>query len=96
MGQKSIPAKSKLSQEHDSFAEAAVVGRALPNNEQEPVAYVVARRPLTSGKLLAHCRTRLTLFRVPREIHIVAELPRNSSRSDDVQWDLNISCSAEN
>ena len=37
------------------------------------------RRPLPPGELLAHCRTRLTAFKVPREIRIVAELPRNSS-----------------
>ena len=64
-------------QEHEGVAEAAVVGRALPNNEQEPVAYVVARHPITPGELLAYCRTRLTAFKVPREIHIVADLPRN-------------------
>ena len=70
-------------QEHDSVAEAAVVGRALSNNEQEPVAYVVPRRPLTSGELLAHCRTRLTPSKVPREIHFVPKLPRNSSGKVD-------------
>jgi acyl-CoA synthetase (AMP-forming)/AMP-acid ligase II len=70
-------------QAHESVAEAAVVGRALSNNEQELVAYVVARKPLTSGDLLAHCRTRLSAFKVPREIYIVAELPRNLSGKID-------------
>ncbi len=70
-------------QEHESVAESAVVGRPLLNNEQELVAYVVAKHPLTPGELLAHCRTRLTAFKVPREIHIVAELPRNSSGKVD-------------
>jgi acyl-CoA synthetase (AMP-forming)/AMP-acid ligase II len=70
-------------QAHEGVAEAAVVGRALSNNEQEPVAYVVARHPVTPGELLAHCRTRLTAFKVPREIYIVADLPRNSSGKVD-------------
>jgi acyl-coenzyme A synthetase/AMP-(fatty) acid ligase len=70
-------------QTHEAVAEAAVVGRALSNNEQEPVAYVVARHPVTPGELLAHCRTRLTAFKVPREIHIVTELPRNLSGKVD-------------
>jgi len=70
-------------QEHENVVEVAVVGRTLSNNEQEPVAYVVARHPLTSGELLAYCRTRLTAFKVPREIHIVADLPRNSSGKID-------------
>jgi acyl-coenzyme A synthetase/AMP-(fatty) acid ligase len=70
-------------QAHEGVAEAAVVGRILSNNEQEPVAYVVAKRPLTVGELLAYCRTRLTAFKVPREIHIVEDLPRNSSGKVD-------------
>ncbi len=70
-------------QEHESVAEAAIVGRSLSNNEQEPVAYVVARQAVTPGELLAHCRTKLTAFKVPREIHIVADLPRNSSGKID-------------
>jgi len=70
-------------QEHASVAEAAVVGRSLSNNEQEPVAYVVARDAVTPGELLAHCRTKLTAFKVPREIRVVADLPRNSSGKID-------------
>ena len=82
-------------QEHDSVAEVAVVGRALANNEQEPVAYVVARRPLSSGELLAHCRTRLTASKVPREIHFVTGLPRNSSGKIDKRALANHNLGAE-
>jgi acyl-coenzyme A synthetase/AMP-(fatty) acid ligase len=70
-------------QAHESVTEAAVVGRTLPNSEQEVVAYVIAKRPVMAGELLAHCRTRLTAFKVPREIQIVTELPRNSSGKVD-------------
>ena len=70
-------------QAHGSVAESAVVGRTLLNNEQELVAYVVTKHPLTSAELFAHCLTRLTPFKVPREIHVVAELPRNSSGKVD-------------
>jgi acyl-CoA synthetase (AMP-forming)/AMP-acid ligase II len=70
-------------QMHECVAEAAVVGRALSNNEQEAVAFVVLKSPSTPGQLLAHCRTQLTAFKVPREIHIVAELPRNLSGKID-------------
>jgi long-chain acyl-CoA synthetase len=70
-------------QEHKSVAEAAVVGRSLSNNEQEPVAYVVARDAVTPGELLAHCRTKLTAFKVPRQIHVVVDFPRNSSGKID-------------
>jgi acyl-CoA synthetase (AMP-forming)/AMP-acid ligase II len=70
-------------QAHESVVEATVVGRTLSNNEQEVVAYVVTKRPVTPGELLAHCRTRLTAFKVPREIQIIAELPRNASGKVD-------------
>jgi acyl-coenzyme A synthetase/AMP-(fatty) acid ligase len=72
-------------QTHESVAEAAVIGRTVSNNEQEPVAFVVLKRPSTSAELFAHCRTRLTAFKVPCEIHIVAELPRNLSGKIDKQ-----------
>jgi long-chain acyl-CoA synthetase len=83
-GAKIFPSEvESILQTHECVAEAAVVGRALPNNEQEAVAFVVLKRPSTSGELLAHCRTRLTAFKVPREIHIVAELPKNLSGKID-------------
>lgn len=66
-------------QAHHSVAEAAVIARASTGNEQELVAYVVAGAPVAAGQLLAHCRRRLTPYKVPREIHIVSELPRNAS-----------------
>ena len=66
-------------QAHESVAEAAVVARASSGNEQELVAYVIAAAPVASGQLLAHCRRRLTPYKVPREIHIVSELPRNAA-----------------
>ena len=64
---------------HEAVAEAAVVGRASSNHQQELVAYVVARRELAPGELLAYCRTQLTAYKVPRDIHIVPDLPRNST-----------------
>jgi len=79
-GAKIFPAEVEaVLQAHEAVAEAAVVGREGPDKQQELIAYVVARRPVGAGELLAHCRTRLTAFKVPHEIRIVAELPRNSS-----------------
>jgi acyl-CoA synthetase (AMP-forming)/AMP-acid ligase II len=70
-------------QMHECVAEVAVVGRALSNNEQEAIAFVALKGPSTSGELLAHCRSQLTAFKVPREIYIVPELPKNSSGKID-------------
>jgi acyl-coenzyme A synthetase/AMP-(fatty) acid ligase len=70
-------------QAHGAVLEAAVVGRPTSNNEHELVAFVTINRPVTSGELMAHCRTRLTAHKVPREIHIIPELPRSSSGKVD-------------
>ena len=72
-------------QGHDAVAEAVVVGSSSSNHQQELIAYVVARRELSPGELLAYCRTQLTAYKVPRDIHIVPELPRNSSGKLDRQ-----------
>lgn len=67
--------------EHPSVAEAAVVG--LPDPEWgERVAAAVELRPgmwTTPDALVAFCRARLAGFKVPREVRIVAELPRNAA-----------------
>jgi len=66
-------------QGHEAVAEAAVIVSASSDRQQELIAYVVARRELAPGELLAYCRTQLTAYKVPRDIHIVPELPRNST-----------------
>ena len=79
-GAKIFPAEVEaVLQGHQAVAEAVVVGSASSNHQQELIAYVVARGELAPGELLAYCRTQLTAYKVPRDIHIVPELPRNSS-----------------
>ena len=65
-------------QSHEKVADAAVVGCVASDNEQEVVAYVIAKGELTPGQLLAYCRQKLTPYKVPRQFHIMSELPRNS------------------
>jgi acyl-coenzyme A synthetase/AMP-(fatty) acid ligase len=69
--------------EHASVADAAVLGRHASGKEDEVVAFVVARRPVDSGMLAAHCRTRLTPYKLPAEIRIVEDLPKNASGKVD-------------
>jgi acyl-coenzyme A synthetase/AMP-(fatty) acid ligase len=79
-GAKIFPAEVEaVLQEHESVVEAAVVARQSPTNEQDVIAFVTTNRSVAVGELIAHCRTRLTPYKVPCEIHIVPELPRNSS-----------------
>ena len=65
-------------QDHPAVAEAAVVGCRTHANEDAAVAFVVNRRALDVAELIAHCRQRLTSYKIPREIRLVTQLPRNS------------------
>jgi acyl-coenzyme A synthetase/AMP-(fatty) acid ligase len=77
-GVKILPAEIEtVIQEHAHVLESAVVGVRQADNEEAIVAFVVARGRLDTGELLAHCRTRLAAYKMPREIHVVAEMPRN-------------------
>jgi acyl-CoA synthetase (AMP-forming)/AMP-acid ligase II len=68
---------------HEAVAEAAVVGRVRTDPEHELVAYIIARRPVSPGELLAYCRAGLTAYKVPREVIIVESLPHNASGKID-------------
>jgi len=70
-------------QAHEKVADAAVVAHAAAGNEADLAAYVVAKGEITPGQLLAHCRQRLTPYKIPQQIHIVPELPRNASGKVD-------------
>jgi len=70
-------------QGHEKVADAAVVACGGVGSEQELAAYVVTKADVTPGQLLAHCRQRLTPYKVPQHIHIVSELPRNASGKVD-------------
>jgi fatty-acyl-CoA synthase len=63
---------------HPDVVEAAVIG--VPDERWGEVcaAFVVLRRDLAEGELLAWCRDRLARFKVPKTFHVVDELPRNS------------------
>jgi long-chain acyl-CoA synthetase len=63
---------------HPAVAEAAVV--AVPDADlgEEVAAFVSLKRDtkLTSEELLAYCRNHLARYKYPRQVHIIAELPK--------------------
>jgi acyl-CoA synthetase (AMP-forming)/AMP-acid ligase II len=69
--------------EHAAVAEAAVVGRPSPQLGEEVVAVVVSRSAVTIDELIAHCRRRLSAYKVPAEIVFVEALPRTSFGKPD-------------
>jgi len=64
-------------QQHPAVAEAAVVGRRLMGGDEQVVAFVVVRRPVEAGEILAHCRTLLSAYKTPREVRFIAEMPKS-------------------
>ena len=64
--------------EHPSVKDAAVVGVPDPTWGEVGAAFVVADGELDEDALLEFARTRLARFKVPKTVHFVDELPRNS------------------
>ncbi|GAA4594977.1 3-((3aS,4S,7aS)-7a-methyl-1,5-dioxo-octahydro-1H- inden-4-yl)propanoate--CoA ligase FadD3 [Planotetraspora phitsanulokensis] len=70
---------------HEGVAEAAVTGVPDARMGETGRAYVVARpgAVLVPGELVAYCRDRLAGFKMPREVVLVGELPRNAAGKID-------------
>jgi fatty-acyl-CoA synthase len=62
-------------------SEVAVIGAPDERWGERPVAYVVLREggTLDLATLAAHCSQHLARFKVPRELHLRNDLPRNPS-----------------
>lgn len=59
-------------------AEVAVVARPDPKLDQVPVAFVVGAGDDLPGRVTAACRAKLADFKVPRQVSVVAALPRST------------------
>jgi long-chain acyl-CoA synthetase len=65
---------------HGAVLEAAVVGKPDGVLGEVPVAFVALKPGLTvtEGELFAYCAASLARYKIPSEIHIRTELPKNS------------------
>jgi acyl-CoA synthetase (AMP-forming)/AMP-acid ligase II len=65
---------------HPDVVEAAVVARPDEVFGEEPVAFVALRRGATATpeELVAHCRSSLARYKVPRDVFVLDTLPKNA------------------
>ena len=64
---------------HPSVAEAVSFGVPHPTYGEEPAACVVLNGDATSQDLVKYCREHLADFKVPKNIHIVDEIPKTAT-----------------
>lgn len=65
--------------DHESVAEAAVVGWPSRDLGEEVAAFVLPRGTADPDALRALCAARLAPYKVPRAVILIDDLPRNSS-----------------
>jgi len=61
--------------------DCAVVGVAHPHLGEVPALFVVPRpgQAVETDALIAHCRTRLSAYKLPHTVRLIAEIPRTGS-----------------
>ncbi|HKJ11434.1 MAG TPA: long-chain fatty acid--CoA ligase [Ornithinimicrobium sp.] len=67
--------------EHEAVAEAAVVGVPHRQYGEEVAAYVVLHEGATAteDELRQHVKAQVAAYKYPREVHLVAELPKGAT-----------------
>jgi fatty-acyl-CoA synthase len=75
------PEVERVLYEHPAVLECAVVGRPDDRWGEVPVAFVVLKpgSSVEVADLLAHCAEKLARFKVPKDVQLLEELPRNPS-----------------
>ena len=59
-------------------ADAAVVGWPSREFNEEVAAFITVKHPVDEAELIAVCRRELARYKVPRQVFVLPELPRNS------------------
>jgi acyl-CoA synthetase (AMP-forming)/AMP-acid ligase II len=65
-------------QSHPAVADSAVVGWPSREFNEEVAAFVILKKEVPAGELRELCRARLAPYKVPKEVFIVQDFPRNA------------------
>lgn len=66
---------------HGAVKDAAVIGMRDEHRGEAPAAYVTLKdgQAVSAATLVKFCKDKLAPYKIPRKIHIVPDLPRNST-----------------
>jgi long-chain acyl-CoA synthetase len=81
-GQNIAPAEiEEVVNTFEAVLDCAVVGIAHEHLGEVPALFIVPRpgKDVQSEAVLAHCRTKLSAYKVPHSVHLIAEIPRTGS-----------------
>ena len=65
-------------QSHPSVADSAVVGWPSREFNEEVGAFVILKNPVEPDELRELCRSRLAPYKVPKQVFVVKDFPRNA------------------
>ena len=63
---------------HPDIVEAAVVGAPDDKSGERVCAYVSVAQPIDKDAVLSYCREQLTGYKVPKELHVLDEIPKST------------------
>lgn len=63
---------------HPDVLEAAVVGAPDDHSGERVCAYITVSKPVSEAEIIAHCRESMTAYKVPKEVHVLDELPKST------------------
>src|SRR5258706_5332690 len=65
-------------QAHPAVADATVVGWPSREFNEEVAAFVILKNPIAAGELRDLCKSKLAPYKVPKEVFVVKDFPRNT------------------
>jgi long-chain acyl-CoA synthetase len=63
---------------HPDILEAAVVGKPDERTGERVCAFVTVKKDIDKEEVLNHCRVLLTAYKIPKELHVIDELPKST------------------
>lgn len=64
--------------QHPNIVEAAVVGQPCDHSGEKVCAYITVNADISDDDVIAHCRERLTGYKIPKLISVLDELPKST------------------